>query len=319
MGRDGGAVGRRSVSASDRYVETNGIRLHYLDHAGDGPTLVLAPGLSANAHSFDGLMRAGLGDVAHVLALDLRGRGESDAPPTGYAMEDHARDVIGLLDVLDLDRVVMGGHSFGGLLTYWLAANHPERVERCVVLDAPAGVSPTIMEQIEPSLARLGHVYASWDEYLALVRALPYFAEGGWDADVESYFRADAHSLPDGMVQARSRPEHIREAVALSVGRRLGGRRPPRRATDAPPQGSRQLRAARIPAAPLPRGRGGDGGVDGGRPARRRGRKPHHVLVRAGCTGPDRRDRSISRRGAVVSGRGSGDSGTAGVVRWRWR
>ena len=45
-----------------------------------GPTLVLAPGLTANAHSFDGLMRAGLGDVAHVLALDLRGRGESDAP-----------------------------------------------------------------------------------------------------------------------------------------------------------------------------------------------------------------------------------------------
>ena len=217
MGRDGGAVGRRSVTASDRYVETNGIRLHYLDHAGDGPTLVLAPGLSANAHSFDGLMRAGLGDVAHVLALDLRGRGESDAPPTGYAMDDHARDVIGLLDALDLDRVVMGGHSFGGLLTYWLAANHPERVERCVVLDAPAGVSPTIMEQIEPSLGRLGHVYASWDEYLTLVRALPYFAEGGWDSDVESYFRADARSLPDGMVQARSLPEHIRAAVALSA------------------------------------------------------------------------------------------------------
>ena len=307
------------MSASDRYVETNGIRLHYLDHAGGGPTLVLAPGLSANAHSFDGLMRAGLGDVAHVLALDLRGRGESDAPPTGYAMEDHARDVIGLLDALELDRVVMGGHSFGGLLTYWLAANHPERVERCVVLDAPAGVSPTIMEQIEPSLERLGHVYASWDEYLALVRALPYFAEGGWDADVESYFRADARSLPDGTVQARSRPEHIREAVALSaavdwadVARRVD-------ATDAPPPGSRQLRAARLPAAPLPRGRRGDRGDDGGLPARRRGRKPHHVHVRAGSTGPDRRDRGISRRRAVVSGRSTGDSGTAGVVRWRWR
>ena len=33
------------MSTSDRYVETNGIRLHYLDHGGDGPTLVLAPGL----------------------------------------------------------------------------------------------------------------------------------------------------------------------------------------------------------------------------------------------------------------------------------
>ena len=65
---------------NDRYVETNGIRLHVLDHAGRGPVVVLAPGLTANAHSFDGLMRAGLADAAHVIALDLRGRGESDQP-----------------------------------------------------------------------------------------------------------------------------------------------------------------------------------------------------------------------------------------------
>ena len=108
-------------------------------------------------------------DVAHVMALDLRGRGESDAPPSGYAMEEHARDVLGLLDALGLERVVMGGHSFGGLLTYWLAANHPERVERCVVIDAPASLDPAIVDQIQPALARLGNVYPSWDEYVALV------------------------------------------------------------------------------------------------------------------------------------------------------
>jgi len=198
---------------SNRYASTNGIRLHYLDHPGDGPVLVLAPGLTANAHSFDGLMRAGLGDVAHVLALDLRGRGESDAPPSGYAMEDHARDVLGLLDALELERVVMGGHSFGGLLTYWLAANHPERVERCIVLDAPAVVDPTVVEQIRPSLARLGQVYASWDEYVSLVRATPYFDEGGWDSDVEGYFRADVRIGPDGTIHARSAPAHILEAI----------------------------------------------------------------------------------------------------------
>ena len=201
------------MTMSDRYVETNGIRLHYLDSSGPGPILVLAPGLTANAHSFDGLMRAGLGDVARVIALDLRGRGESDAPPAGYTMEDHARDVLGLLDALGLERVVMGGHSFGGLLTYWLAANHPERVERCVVLDAPAIVDPTVVEQIKPALDRLGRVYPSWDVYVALVSSAPYFDEGGWDSDVESYFRADVRTGPDGTVQARSRPEHIQEAI----------------------------------------------------------------------------------------------------------
>ena len=122
--RWGSPGGRGSSMTVGRYATTNGIRLHYLDHGGQGPVLVLAPGLTANAHSFDGLMHAGLAEVARVIALDLRGRGESDAPPSGYAMEDHARDVLGLLDALGLERVVMGGHSFGGLLTYWLAANH---------------------------------------------------------------------------------------------------------------------------------------------------------------------------------------------------
>ena len=198
---------------SDRTINTNGVRLHFLDHGGDGPVLVLAPGLTANSHSFDGLMHAGLGDSARVLALDLRGRGESDQPASGYAMEDHAADVLGVLDALGLERVVMGGHSFGGLLTYWLAANHPERVDRCVVIDAPAAADPAILDQIQPAVDRLGHVYGSWDEYLSRVRALPYFAEGGWDDDVEGYFRADVRVWPDGSVQARSQPEHIREAI----------------------------------------------------------------------------------------------------------
>lgn len=201
------------MTIGNRYVETNGIRLHFLDSSGPGPILVLAPGLTANAHSFDGLMRAGLGDVARVIALDLRGRGESDAPASGYTMEDHARDVLGLLDALELERIVMGGHSFGGLLTYWLAAYHPERVERCVVLDAPAVVDPGVVEQITPALARLGHVYPSWDEYVALVSSAPFFDAGGWDSDVESYFRADVRTGADGTVQARSRPEHIQEAI----------------------------------------------------------------------------------------------------------
>jgi pimeloyl-ACP methyl ester carboxylesterase len=198
---------------SDGMVEANGIRMHFLDHGGNGPVLVLAPGLTANAHSFDGLVHAGLKDAARVIALDLRGRGESDAPASGYTMEDHAADILGLLDALGLDRVVMGGHSFGGLLTYWIAANHPERVERCVVIDAPAELDPAMIDQIQPSLDRLARVYPSWGEYVSLVKAMPYFDEGGWDSDIESYFRADVRVRPDGTVQARCRPEHIQEVI----------------------------------------------------------------------------------------------------------
>ena len=198
---------------SDCFVETNGITMHYVDHGGEGRVLLLIPGLTANAHSFDGLVHAGLTGLGHALALDMRGRGQSDAPDSGYSIEDHGRDILGLLDALELDRIVPVGHSFGGLMAYWLAANHPERVERCVVIDAPSVLDPAMIEQVQPSLDRLDHIYPSWDEYVALVQAMPYFAEGGWDADLESYFRADVRVRHDGTVQARCRPEHIEEVI----------------------------------------------------------------------------------------------------------
>ena len=42
---------------------------------------------------------------------------------------------------------------------------------------------------------------------------MPYFADGGWDADLEQYFRADVVVRPDGTVQARCRPEHIEQVI----------------------------------------------------------------------------------------------------------
>lgn len=196
----------------DRYVETNGLRLHFIDHGAGEKTLVLTHGLSANAHSFDGLIAAGLAEGMRVLTVDLRGRGESDKPDTGYSMDDHAQDMLGLLDALGLERVVLGGHSFGGLLTYFMAAHHPERVERCVVLDAPAEVHGEILDQIKPSLDRLEAVLPSWDHYLDLIKTMPYY-EGWWDPAIEGFYRADVDDNPDGTVQAKSHSDHIRQAV----------------------------------------------------------------------------------------------------------
>ena len=123
------------------YVETNGIKLHYLERPGDGPTLLLAPGLAAGAHFYLTLLDH-LAPRLHVIAFDLRGRGASDKPDTGYTMADHAADMVGAMDALGIDRVAFGGHSFGGLLTYVMAAYYPERIERGVVIDAPAEVDP---------------------------------------------------------------------------------------------------------------------------------------------------------------------------------
>jgi len=196
----------------DQFVPTNGITIHCLEFDGDGPTILLLPGLTANAHSFGGLVDAGLSPALHVLALDLRGRGLSDHPESGYTIADHAADVVGLMDTLGLDEAMLAGHSFGGMLTYYLAANFPERFPKIVSIDAPAEIDPMIVSQIKPSLERLGTPAESWEAYLAAVKAQPYFGDW-WDPLIEAYYRADVETLDDGRVQARSRPEAIQAVV----------------------------------------------------------------------------------------------------------
>ena len=191
------------------FISTNGIHLHYLDRAGEDPPILIMHGLSANAHFFDGLAASRLPN--RLIAVDLRGRGRSDKPATGYRMADHAADIIGLMDGLGLDRVVMAGHSYGGLLTCYLAAHFPDRLTHCIVMDS-GFMHPSVKELIKPSLDRLGQVTPSWAAYREAIKAAPYW-QGYWDTAVESYYRADVRTNEDGTVQARSRPENIAEAV----------------------------------------------------------------------------------------------------------
>jgi pimeloyl-ACP methyl ester carboxylesterase len=200
---------------SDHFTPVDGISLHWLDHAGGDPPIVLLHGLTANARIFDGLVASGLAPRFRTIVPDLRGRGLSSQPATGYSIADHAADILGLCDALGLSRVVLAGHSFGGLLAVWIAAKHPERVERLIVLDVagPSIQTPEVYRLIAPSLERLGKTYPSWEEFLATMRAAPSFHDW-WDPAIEAYYRADVEDLPDGKVRVRTRPETIAEVAA---------------------------------------------------------------------------------------------------------
>lgn len=191
------------------FTQTNGISLHYLDHPGDEPTLIVLHGLTANAHFFDGLAASSLPN--RLLAVDLRGRGQSDKPEAGYSMADHAADILGLMDNLGLAQAILVGHSFGGLLACYLAARHPQRVAKCIIMDS-GYLHPNVKELIKPSLARLGQRSASWEAYRDAIKNAAYW-QGFWDTAVENYYRADVQSNDDGSVQARSHPANIAEAI----------------------------------------------------------------------------------------------------------
>ena len=197
----------------DKFLESNGINLHYLDHPGGEPALILLHGLMANVRLFDGLIASGLSPRFRVLAPDLRGRGLSDKPAVGYTMADHAADIIGLMDALDIEQVALGGHSFGAGLTIYMASQYPDRVSRQVLIDfALSATDPKTAEIIKPSLARLERVLPSWAAYKQEMQKMP-FLDGYWDSTLETYYRADMLTNDDGTVQSRIKPEAIVQAI----------------------------------------------------------------------------------------------------------
>ena len=194
-----------------KYINTNHIRLHYLDNEVDGPLLVLLHGLTANAHAFDGLMAAGLGKEYRILSIDLRGRGLSDQPESGYTMKEHAADIIGLLDGLPIESAIIAGHSFGAFLGLYLAVYFPDRVQKLILMDAAVRMHPDTKEMLGPALSRLEQTFASFDAYLNKVKQAPYLTN--WDENMRSYYWADVKNNPDGTVTIRSKLANMMEAV----------------------------------------------------------------------------------------------------------
>src|SRR5512146_2019323 len=94
--------------------ETNGIGIHYLRTGGAKPPVVLLHGLLGSGACWTPLARALEGEL-DVVMPDARGHGGSSAPLAGYGYDDHARDVIGLIEELGLRAPILLGHSMGGM------------------------------------------------------------------------------------------------------------------------------------------------------------------------------------------------------------
>jgi len=114
------------MSIQHTTVTAAGARFHVAT-AGAGPTLLLLHGWPEYWRSWEPVMQR-LGDRFTLVAPDLRGFGESDKPAGPWGAEDHARDVIALLDALRLGRVGVVGHDVGGAVMLSLARASPERL-----------------------------------------------------------------------------------------------------------------------------------------------------------------------------------------------
>jgi len=135
----------------DKFITVNGLRLHYLDWgaAGKQPFIMLH-GIGRIAHSFDHIAPHFNTDY-HVIALDMRGHGDSQWSPEGaYLVEDYARDLAAFIELLNLRDVILLGNSTGGRVVQFYAGTHPERMAKLIVED----VGPERTNEIASGFAR---------------------------------------------------------------------------------------------------------------------------------------------------------------------
>ena len=116
-------------------IQANGIRQHAVI-GGDGPPLLLVHGWPENWYAWRSLMPTLARDFT-VIAVDQRGIGLSDKPRDGYDTATLANDLVGLMDALGHDRFAVVGHDTGYTITYALAADHRDRVDRVALAEIP--------------------------------------------------------------------------------------------------------------------------------------------------------------------------------------
>src|SRR4029077_3129554 len=126
---------------TSRYVDTGDVRLHAVI-GGDGPPLLLIHGWPGSWYYWRLVMPA-LAQHFEVIAVDQRGIGLSDKPEDGYDTRTLANDMIGLMDALGHKQFAVVGVDTGMLIGYALAADHPDRVTRVALGEAPLpGITP---------------------------------------------------------------------------------------------------------------------------------------------------------------------------------
>jgi pimeloyl-ACP methyl ester carboxylesterase len=120
---------------TSRYVDTGDVRLHAVI-GGDGPPLLLVHGWPETWYAWRHVMPALARDFT-VIAVDQRGIGLSDKPATGYDTGTLATDLVKLMDALGHERFSLVGHDTGFAISYALAADYPDRVERAALAEIP--------------------------------------------------------------------------------------------------------------------------------------------------------------------------------------
>lgn len=146
-----------TASWTHHTARVNGFLMHYVV-AGSGYPLVCLHGWPQTWYEWRKIMPA-LADRFTIIAPDLRGLGDSERPLTGYDKRTLASDVYQLLKNLGHEKIGLVGHDWGGTVAYYLAYDHPELVERLLILESTPGLAREGEAVDLRGIRRLWHVF----------------------------------------------------------------------------------------------------------------------------------------------------------------
>ena len=187
---------------SDRFwTSVDGLKLHYRDYDGPlyRPPILCLPGLTRNAADFEPIADRFAGDW-RVIAVDFRGRGQSQADPfsVNYRPATYVGDLLKLLDQLGIADAVFVGTSLGGLVTMAMASNDSERIAGALLNDIGPEIDPRGIERIATYVGKL-ITFATLAEAVDRIsernaEIYPDFGPDQWERFVRRIMRGDDRS-----------------------------------------------------------------------------------------------------------------------------
>ena len=144
-----------SSMGEEKLIETRFTQLHYIDWGEVGkPTIVLLHHVGSQAHTWD-VFAASMSKDFRLLALDLRGHGDSFWASSGfYTINDYMHDVVTLVQSIGLEKIVLVGGSLGGRVGLVYAALHPDQVAGLILEDVGPTRPPDIAERLRERVLR---------------------------------------------------------------------------------------------------------------------------------------------------------------------
>ncbi|MFH2103504.1 MAG: alpha/beta hydrolase [Chloroflexota bacterium] len=147
------------------HIQVNGVSLYYELHGSEtAPLLVLNNGIIMNAATSWVMQTKALAAHYRLLQYDCRGQGQSDHPVSPYSMEQHADDLVALLEALNIENAHIAGISYGGEVAQAFVLKYPEKVLSLILMDTVSEVGPELRLVIQ-----------SWVDALRRGDALVFF------------------------------------------------------------------------------------------------------------------------------------------------